>query len=94
MSDSSLMEKHRLSAKGLQSMFNKLITVGIITQADLDARYSDADHTVDLKEQMPTLTQVLAHWELKGQRPGPKKSHRWKPLREMLIRCFHQNWDN
>jgi predicted RecB family nuclease len=62
MSDSSLMEKHRLSAKGLQSMFNKLITVGIITQADLDARYSDADHTVDLKEQMPTLTQVLAHW--------------------------------
>lgn len=73
MSDSSLMEKHRLSAKGLQSMFNKLITVGIITQADLDARYSDADHTVDLKEQMPTLTQVLAHWELKGQTTGAEE---------------------
>lgn len=48
MIDSELMGKYMLSAAGLQSVFNKLVKAGLITQAELDARVSTADRTVDL----------------------------------------------
>ncbi len=35
MDDSALMQKYRLSAKGLQSLFNKMLGLGVITQAEL-----------------------------------------------------------
>jgi uncharacterized protein (DUF433 family) len=57
MSDLQLMEKFNLSAKGLDSLFQKLIAVGKIRQDELDARrssfdwaalaYSGADATTD-----------------------------------------------
>lgn len=39
------------------------MTLGVITQDDLDQRGLDEDHTIDLKEQMPTFSQELAPWE-------------------------------
>lgn len=38
MTDEQLMAKHMLSAKGLQSLKNKLIAAGLITQAQLDRK--------------------------------------------------------
>jgi hypothetical protein len=69
MDDPALMEKYRLSYKGLQSMFDKLIAGGLITQADLNRRSFGIEHTVDLREELPTLSQVLRHL---GQ-PSPFK---------------------
>ena len=36
MTDTALMEKYKLSARGLQSLFKKLLDGGIIKQDDLD----------------------------------------------------------
>jgi uncharacterized protein (UPF0212 family) len=44
VSDPALMEKYRLSAQGLQSVFNKLLKV--LTQEELDVPMSE--RTVDL----------------------------------------------
>lgn len=38
MSDSELMHKYRLSAKGLQSLFQKMIAKGLVTADDLEHR--------------------------------------------------------
>ena len=38
MDDPELMDKYKLSAQGLQSVFNKLVNAGVLTQAELDAR--------------------------------------------------------
>lgn len=48
MTDFELMGKYKLSAQGLQSVFNKLVKAGLITQAELDSRASVTDKTVDL----------------------------------------------
>jgi hypothetical protein len=69
MDDPALMEKYRLSHKGLQSLFDKLIAGGLITQADLNRRSFGIEHTVDLREELPSLSQVLRHL---GQ-PSPFK---------------------
>jgi hypothetical protein len=69
MDDPALMEKYRLSYKGLQSLFDKLIAGGLITQADLNRRSFGIEHTVDLREELPSLSQVLRHL---GQ-PSPFK---------------------
>ena len=58
--DATLMEKYRLSAKGLQSLFGKLMAVNLIQQIDLDRRNFAAEHTVDLKEDMLSLSAALA----------------------------------
>jgi hypothetical protein len=59
--DFALMDKYRLSSRGLQSMFNKLIAGGLISQLDLDRRSLGIEHTVDLRDDMPSLSQVLRH---------------------------------
>jgi len=56
------MEKYRLSSRGLRSLFEKLVAVGVITQADLDRRRLGIDTTVDLKEDMLSLSAALRHW--------------------------------
>jgi hypothetical protein len=38
MTDEQLMEKHMLTAKGLQSLKNKLLSSGLVTQSQLDGR--------------------------------------------------------
>ncbi len=48
MSDSDLMDKYRLSAKGLQDLFDQLVQAGAISQSELDHRFSSVDETVDL----------------------------------------------
>jgi hypothetical protein len=48
LSDQDLMEKYTLSAQGLQSVFHKLVTAGVITQAELDDRVPITERTVDL----------------------------------------------
>lgn len=46
--DQILMARYGLSAQGLQSVFNKLLNAGLITQAELDARVPPAERTVDI----------------------------------------------
>ena len=36
MSDSALMDKHKLSAMGLQSLFDKLLQAGVVSRSELD----------------------------------------------------------
>jgi hypothetical protein len=60
MNDNQLMEKYRLTFKGLQSLFSKLMAAKLITQADLVRRIDlDADHTVDLREQKLSFKDAL-----------------------------------
>lgn len=47
-SDQDLMEKYTLSSQGLQSVFHKLVSAGVITQAELDDRVPITERTVDL----------------------------------------------
>ncbi len=46
--DSSLMQKYSLSAQGLQSVFQKLLRAGLITQQELDDRIPVSEQTVDI----------------------------------------------
>lgn len=47
-SDPALMEKYRLSAQGLQSVFQKLLKAGVLTREELDERVPMSERTVDL----------------------------------------------
>ncbi len=57
--DSALMEKYRLSPHELGGLFDKLLSAGLITQADLNRRHFLNDHTVDLREEMLSFTEAL-----------------------------------
>jgi hypothetical protein len=46
--DATLMNRYALSAQGLQSVFNKLVQAGMVTQAELDDRVPMAERTVDI----------------------------------------------
>jgi hypothetical protein len=48
LDDVGLMNKYRLSPKGLDSTFRKLLTVGLISRFELAARRSEQEETVDL----------------------------------------------
>jgi hypothetical protein len=48
MDDPALMEKYKLSAQGLQSVFTKLVNAGVMAQAELDARVPVSERTVEL----------------------------------------------
>jgi Mor family transcriptional regulator len=45
MDDAALMEKYRLSEKGLQSVFKKLTDAGALKQEDLDSRLTSREGT-------------------------------------------------
>lgn len=49
MEDSDLMEKYRLSSQGLESLFDHLVSTGLITRIELDLRMPTVDSTVDLR---------------------------------------------
>jgi len=57
--DSALMGKYRLSPHELRELFDKLLSAGLITQADLNQRHLLNDHTVDLREDMLSFTGAL-----------------------------------
>jgi hypothetical protein len=46
--DAALMKKFRLSAQGLQSVFNKMLKAGVVTQQELDERVPVSERTVEL----------------------------------------------
>ncbi|MBM3299972.1 MAG: hypothetical protein FJY85_08460, partial [Deltaproteobacteria bacterium] len=48
LSDAALMVKYGLSAQGLQSVFQKLLKLGVITQVELDLRVPASERTVDV----------------------------------------------
>lgn len=48
MTDAELMDKYRLSAKGLKSVLDKLLEAKLITQAEHDWRPVDYEDTVVL----------------------------------------------
>jgi hypothetical protein len=62
MSDFALMEKYRLSARGLQSLFEKLVSRGLLTQDHLVRRDLGIDDTVDLREEMLSLSGALRYY--------------------------------
>ena len=57
--DSALMQKYRLTSKGLSSLFRKLMEVGLIKQTDIDRRNIGFEHTVLLTEDMLSLSAAL-----------------------------------
>ncbi|MDQ7782126.1 MAG: zinc ribbon domain-containing protein [Desulfomonilaceae bacterium] len=46
--DADLMEKYRLSAKGLQSLFRQLVDAEVVSQREIDARMPWTESTVDV----------------------------------------------
>jgi hypothetical protein len=46
--DTNLMKKYRLSAQGLQSVLNKMVQAGMVTEEELDERVPLSERTVDL----------------------------------------------
>jgi hypothetical protein len=62
LDDAVLMGKYRLTSQGLRSMVDKLVAVGLITQADLDRRRLGLqEHTVSLREEMLSLDDVFEY---------------------------------
>ncbi len=52
MDDARLMEKYRLTSKGLVSMMDQLAKAGVIERSEIDARMPAFDATVDLMDVM------------------------------------------
>ena len=46
--DTALMKKYQLSAQGLQSVLNKMVQAGMVTEEELDERVPLSERTVDL----------------------------------------------
>jgi len=55
MSDLALIEKYKLSAKGLESLFRKLTERGLVDQSELDRRLASFEATVDLSATIDEL---------------------------------------
>jgi DNA-binding HxlR family transcriptional regulator len=49
MADQSLMKKYAISAKGLQSLFRKLVASGLISRAEIDSRGAPGESSVILE---------------------------------------------
>jgi hypothetical protein len=58
--DAMLMKKYGLTPKGLNSLFEKLMSLGLLTQRDRDRRHLGIeDHTVDLREEKLSLSDAF-----------------------------------
>ena len=55
MSDAELMRKYRLTTRGLQSLFKKLLDTGCIEQFEFDQRFAMLEGTVDLHQFLDEL---------------------------------------
>jgi predicted transcriptional regulator len=51
MDDSSLMKRYKISAKGLQSLFRKLVAAGVLDQSELNRRLSETHAWAILEEE-------------------------------------------
>jgi hypothetical protein len=71
LDDAALMEKYRLTSRGLRSMVDKLVGVRLISQADLDLRrLGIQENTVALREEMLGLTDLYKYLG----KPAPRKA--------------------
>ncbi len=66
MPDAELMEKYRVSSRGLQSVFDQLVKAGVMRQSELDQRMTSFDATVDLLE-------VMKQFGMDQRLPVPEK---------------------
>ena len=84
LSDAELMEKYRVSATGLESLFTKLLKAGIISQAQLDERMHGYDATVNVTERLgpfiivPTPEEIEAAQERQQEKLREKEEAREK----------------
>ncbi len=82
MDDSALMEKYKLSSKGLQSLFNKLKDVRLIQQIDIDRRGLGMDHTVEDSDKIGEKVSVNVFSSREGVPLTPTSS---KPIIRLLF---------
>ena len=59
LDDGSMMRKHRLSFKGLQDLFGKLVDMGAIRQLDIDERRFNSLDRVSLDDDTVDLSTVI-----------------------------------
>ncbi len=50
MTDSALMEKYKLTARGLHSAFRKLVAAHVVQASELVGRHSEYDETIDVND--------------------------------------------
>ncbi|MDQ7783753.1 MAG: hypothetical protein RDU20_12790 [Desulfomonilaceae bacterium] len=55
MPDSELMEKYRLSSKGLQDLFEQLVKAKLVAPTEIERRMPSVDKTVDLRDFMTDM---------------------------------------
>ncbi len=55
MTDSELMEKYRLSSKGLQDLFEQLVKAKLVAPTEIERRMPTVDKTVDLRDFMSDI---------------------------------------
>gem|GEM_PF-1437518 len=89
MSDLGLMAKYKLTATGLQSLFRKLISAGLVTQLELDGRPSRVDATADIRgpagrEQGPRKEEFSRN----GQAAGRKCPSCGMPMSDVVQECL------
>jgi uncharacterized protein (DUF433 family) len=72
LSDSALMEKYRLSAKGLEHVFTKLVGAGLISQMEIDRRLPAFFGTVALSDDF--LQDIIREADRSPSRPPKSKS--------------------
>jgi uncharacterized protein len=65
MHDADLMEKYKLSASHLQSVFKKFLEAGVVRQSELDSRPTLFEETVEVVFKFPAIE------ESKGKELGP-----------------------
>jgi uncharacterized Zn finger protein (UPF0148 family)/uncharacterized protein (DUF433 family) len=59
LTDEELMDKHKLTAKGIHSLFRQLIKAGLMTQKDLDVRQPALEGTVEISSDKLSAVQEL-----------------------------------
>jgi len=69
MKDAELMEKYNLAAKGLQSLFAKLVAAGMITMEEIEQRMPGLMQSATISEDVQNLAEGEA-WRLRRTRPG------------------------
>jgi uncharacterized protein YidB (DUF937 family) len=70
MGDAELMEKYKVSARGLQDLFNQLVQAGLVERVEIDRRAPSLNTTVDIS----ALRQLLGL----DQRRPPQEKANWK----------------
>lgn len=56
LSDTALMSKYRLSARGLEHLFEQLLSAGLVDEHDIQRRLISTDSTVDVRDLQRELT--------------------------------------